>query len=393
MQSLLTPPATALRGPSRRRALSLLAGGFGLGLTGGCGITPRSGPLASQIAADGVEDGLSGLVVDLDAAVAARVPAPAPERFPEAFLGRPEIEAVRYGVGDEIELLVWEPGGLGLFGGGEGGGSVAGVRVEPDGRIFVPFAGRVRAAGATPQELRDRLRAALEPYTADPQVDLRLTQARSRTVTVQGAVGRPGPYVIEAESARLLPMLAVAGGVAVPPERVEIRLRRDGVTGAATLDAVYADPALDIALRPGDLIVVQQLRERFIVLGATSSQAEIGFPARPLSLLAALGAVGGLRDNDADPTGVFLFRREERALADALLPAPEPQGMPAGPGRPVVYRLDLTGPGALFAAQTFTLRDGDAVFVTNAPLTEIRKVLQLFTATVAPIQTSTRLVE
>lgn len=356
---------------------------------------PRSGPLPSQIEADGSDDGVSGLVVALNAAIASRIPQPGPDRFPPAFVAERPIETHRLGPGDELDLLIWEPGGLGVFGAGvgDGAGRIAGIRIEPDGALFVPFAGAVRAAGSTPGELRDRLRRALAPYTADPQIDLRLIQAHSRTVTLQGAVARPGAYVIEAASTRLLPMLAMAGGATAAPERLEIRLRRGDVTGFATLDAVYADPALDVALRPGDLIVAQPLRERFIVLGATAVQAEVPFPARPLSLLAAIGTVGGLRDNDADPTGVFLFRREDRTLADALLPAPEPEGLPAGEGRPIIYRLDLTGRGALFAAQTFKLRDGDALFVTNSPLTEIRKVVQLFTASVAPIQTTTRLTD
>jgi hypothetical protein len=38
------------------------------------------------------------------------------------------------------------------------------------------------------------------------------------------------------------------------------------------------------------------------------------------------------------------------------------------------------------------MRDGDAIFVTNAPLTELRKFIQLFTATLTPIQQGTGLV-
>jgi polysaccharide export outer membrane protein len=384
-------PRAAGRGLTRRSTLRLLMCGAAVTALAGCQTLPRSGPLASDILGDETGDNLSGLVADLDAATVARIAQPAREDFPGAFLTAAEIEASRLGVGDVLDLLIWEPGGLGLFAVGESMGRLPGVRVEPDGALFVPFAGRVQASGATPSELRDRIRKALEPYTSEPQVDLRLMEARSRTLTIQGAVARPGAYVIERESARLLPMLALAGGATSAPERSEIFIRRDGVTGSSTLDAVYADPRLNVALRPGDLLVIQPLRERFIALGASSAQAEVPFPTRPLSLLAALGAVGGLRDNDADPAGVFLFRREDRALADALLSGPEPAGLPPGPGRPVVYRLDLTGPEALFTAQRFLMRDGDAIFVTNAPLTELRKILQLFTAAIVPVQASTTL--
>jgi polysaccharide export outer membrane protein len=122
-----------------------------------------------------------------------------------------------------------------------------------------------------------------------------------------------------------------------------------------------------------------------VVLGATGAQAEIPFPTRPLDLLSALGAVAGLRDFDADPQGVFVFRREPERVAETLLGGPPPEGLPPGPGRPVIYRLDMTQPESFFVARDFAMRDGDAVFVTNAPLTELRKVFSLFNTLVTPI--------
>jgi hypothetical protein len=133
--------------------------------------------------------------------------------------------------------------------------------------------------------------------------------------------------------------------------------------------------------------VLTPIRERFIAFGASGAQAEFSFPTRPLSLLSALGAARGLRDFDADPTGVFVLRFEDPAVADALLPGPPPEAAPHGPGRPIVYRLDLSQPEGFFVAREFGMRDGDAIFVTNAPLTELRKFLQLFNAVVTPVNT------
>jgi polysaccharide export outer membrane protein len=207
-------------------------------------------------------------------------------------------------------------------------------------------------------------------------------------VTVQGAVARPGGYALEPGATRLLPVLALAGGAALPPEEVEVTLRRGAAVGAQTLADIYADPALDVALAPGDRLILNRLRERFVVLGATGVQAELTFPTRPLSLLSAIGAARGLQDLDADPAGVFLFRFEDAAVADALLPGPPPEGAPTGPLRPIVYRLDLTRPESFFVARDFAMRDGDAIFVSNAPLTELRKVVSLFTTAIAPVQTT-----
>jgi polysaccharide export outer membrane protein len=385
--TLVPPPApvTSSRLRRRRFAVGTAAALSSLAL-GGCGTLPRSGPLASQI--DTAEDpGVrEGLVVPLDADTVARIEQPVVRGFDDRLLGADAIDPTRLGVGDRVDVLVWEPNESAIFGGGDGAGRLPAVEVASDGTIYLPFAGAIRAAGATPAELRTRIRRALEPYTASPQVDLRLQAGVSRVVTIQGAVARPGPYEIDRTSTRLLQMLAHAGGVTMEPERLEVAIRRDGLTAAEMLEDIYADPGLNVALRPGDLVLLAPLRQRFVVLGASGRQAQLPFPTRELSLLQALAAAGGLQDFNADPKGVFVFRREARAQAEALLAGPPPEGLPPGPGRPVVYRLDLTQPGALFVAENFRVRDGDAIFVTNAPFTELRKILQVFNSVIAPVQ-------
>jgi polysaccharide export outer membrane protein len=370
--------------PLKNVARATIVGLAALALAG-CAALPRGGPLTSDMTAED-EAGLEGLVAPLTAEAAVLAANPERRGFPQAFFAAPEIDPARLGVDDVLDIAIWETEEAGLFGGSAGAARLEGVTIDGDGRIFVPFVGPMRAAGLTPSSLRERIRQALEPLTLSPQVDVRLREARSRTLTVQGAVARPGPYPIERAATRLTPMLALAGGATLPPEQVEVVVRRRGESGSTMLEDLYADPALDIALAPHDIIVLNAIRERFVVLGATRVQGEITFPTRDLNLLRAIGAARGLIDFDADPSGVFVFRWEDPAVAGALLAGAEPPGVPQGPGRPIVYRLDMKEPGALFVAQTFELRDGDAIFVTNAPLTELRKFLQLFTAVLTPVQ-------
>ena len=368
-----------------------LATGLGAGLAG-CAALPRGGPATADLVASGEgQDRLDGLVAPLTAEAAA-LAAPEEEKgFPAAFLAAGEIDPDRLGVDDVLDVTIWEGGEGGLLNETGGATTLEAIAVDGTGRVYIPFVGPVQAAGGTPEQLRERIRAALEPMTLTPQVDVRLRETRSRAVTVQGAVARPGLYVIDRPVARLTPLLALAGGASLPPEQTEVTLRRGALSGAVTLEDLYADAALDVALAPGDRIVLNAVRERFIVLGATRLQGEVAFPTRRLSLLRAIGAARGLIDIDADPTGVFVFRWEDPAVADALLAGPPPEGLPAGPGRPIVYRLNLTQPEALFTAQAFRMRDGDAIFVTNAPLTELRKFFQLFNTVLAPAQTATTL--
>lgn len=351
----------------------------------GCAALPRSGPRTADIV--GETEPLDGLVAALDADAVALTAAPPPAGFPAAFRDAAALDPTRIGVGDLIDVTVWETEGGGIFSAEGGATVIEGAAVEPSGRLYIPFIGPQRAAGATLTELRDRIRAALQPLSLSPQVDVRLNEPRSRLVALQGAVASPGVYPIERATTRLSAMLAAAGGVPVPPEAVEVAIARDGVIGRQILADVFDEPALNIALRPGDLVVLSPIRERFIAMGATGGQAEILFPTRPLDLLSAIAAARGLNDFDADPTGVFVFRWETPAVADALLTGPPPPGAPAGPGRPIVYRLDLSAPQGFFVARSFGMRDGDALFVTNAPLTELRKFLQLFNSVITPVNT------
>jgi polysaccharide export outer membrane protein len=354
---------------------------------GGCAALPRSGPLSADMQSAESSEDVEGLLVRLDAAALSAIRNPPQPSFPQAFVAAEPIDPTRIDVGDFLDITIWESEGGGLFTFEGGPTTITRAEVDPAGRVFVPFAGFLGAAGLTLAELRERTREALEPLTLRPQVDVRVNEARSRFVAVQGAVAAPGLYPIERPTAHLSGMLAFAGGSLGEPVSVEAVIRRGDVIGRQLLSDILGDPTLDIALRPGDQIILTPIRERFITLGASSAQVESTFPTRPLTLLSALGVARGLRDFDADPTGVFVLRYEMPEVADALLPGPQPAEVPAGPGRPIIYRIDFSEPEGLFLAGRFQMRDGDAIFVSNAPLTELRKVLQLFNTVVTPINT------
>jgi len=385
------------RGALRRVAGGLWAGVVLIGLAG-CSALPRSGPLASELDPIEADGALEGLVAAVTPRIAAQVNRAPVRSFPAAFRDAPPINPEALGPGDEIDILVWEPGGGGIFGppiastetnGAQtSAAALQAVRVGASGAVFVPFLGDVMAAGLTPATLRKRIRTGLAPFSAAAEVDVRVRSADSRLVTVQGAIGRPGVYVLDRNLARLTPLLARAGGAPGLSEQIEVAVRRGQVSGAEMLEDIYADPALDIALRPGDMIVLNPIRERFVALGASTAQAEINFPMRNFTMLSALGAAAGLRDFDADPSGVFVLRLEERAIADALLPGPPPEGMLTDDARPIIYRFDLTSAEGLFAARQFAMRDRDVLFSTNAPLTELRKFVQIFTSVLTPVQQS-----
>ena len=209
---------------------------------------------------------------------------------------------------------MWENVDTGLLAGvGQKVTALDQIQVDQSGQIFIPYAGRMDAMGKDPDTLRRDITAALEGQTPDPQVEVRRIAGDGATVSVLGAVSAQGVYPIEAPTRRLSAMIAQAGGVAILPDIALVRLQRGGRSGQIWLQDLYDNPALDVALRAGDRIIVEQDRRSFTALGASGDQARIPFTKRDMTAIEALGEAGGLDGQAADPTGVFVFRLE---LAD-----------------------------------------------------------------------------
>jgi polysaccharide export outer membrane protein len=248
------------------------------------------------------------------------------------------------------------------------------LQVDGQGYIFVPYAGRIKAAGNTPEGIRDAITRKLDPQTPDPQVTLARSAGDGATVTVAGVVGGQGNYPIDRATRSLTAMLARAGGVTIPPSAAVVRVTRGSQTEQVWLEDLYANPALDIALRPGDQIIVEQDTRAFVALGATGAQNRVLFTTQTLSALEAIATVGGLNSNLADPTGVFVLRNEPAEIANAVLGRTDLQG-----AQRMVYVLDLTQPTGMFEARDFLIRDGDTVYVTEAPFVQWNKTIGAIT--------------
>ena len=285
--------------------------------------------------------------------------------------------------GDVMAITVWENIDQGLLNPqGIGATPLPHVKVDEKGFIFVPYVGLIRAAGRTLSQLRETIQARLAEKTLNPQVDVFPVDGQGRVISIQGRVRTPGLYPIERPTERLLAMLARAGGVTEDPEVIRLKLRRGGATGEIWVQDLYDNPGNDVALRSGDALIAERDRRIFTALGAVGRQSVVPFPVRDLSVERAMGAVGGLVDATADPTGVFVFRNESAAIVAKFLPGTAGQSG-AGESRRVVYLLDLTKPGGLFLAREFFMRDGDTLYVTSAPFTKWMKILQ----SVAPLVT------
>ena len=346
-----------------------------LGVATACGL-PRSGPNKAEIYKGSVLKQGDAFIVTVNSRVTRATAVVPALGFGSDFRNAGVLGSDVISPGDRLGLTVYEnvkddP----LLGNtGQRVSNLAEIDVDGNGYIFIPYAGKVKAAGQSPDSLRQILTKKLDTQTPDPQIVVSRLAGNGATVTVAGAVGGQGVFPIERPTRTLTAMIAQSGGVTISPEAALIRVTRGGKTGQVWLQDLYANPSLDIALRAGDKIVVERDTRTFTALGATGSQNRVPFETQNLSAIEAIAIVGGLNTATADPTGFFVFRNEPAEIANAVLGRQDLVG-----DQRMVYVLDLTQPTGMFEARDFLVRDGDTVYVTEAPFVQWQKTLSAIT--------------
>ncbi len=348
-----------------------------------CNLVPRSGPNKREIYAGSVQREGDAFIVAVNDRVSRATAVVPALGFSDGFQNAGQLGSDTIRPGDILALTIWENVDKPLLGPeGQVAAVLEEVQVDGAGFIFVPYAGRIRAAGNTPEGIRRIISSKLEEQTPDPQVEVRRAAGDGATVSLVGAVGAQGVYPIERPTRTLSTMLAQAGGVTIVPEIAQITVLRGKETGQIWFQDLYDSPELDIALRGGDRILVEEDTRAFTALGATGTQSRVNFFTKDLSAIEALAQVGGLTPTNSDPTGVFVFRNEADKVANNVLGRKDLIG-----AQRMVYVLDLTKPNGMFMARDFIIRDGDTLYVTEAPITTWDKTISAITGTLTSADT------
>ena len=361
----------------RSRGATALALVAVVGLVAACGL-PRSGPNKREIYKGSVLKEGDAFIVTVNSRVTRATAVTPAFGFSSSFQNAGKLGSDNISPGDVLGITVFEnvkddP----LLGNtGQRVSALTEIQVDGSGYIFVPYAGKIKAAGQSPDGLRQIITKKLDTQTPDPQVQVQRLAGDGATVTISGFAGAQGVLPIERPTRTLLSMLSKAGGVSIEPETAIIRVTRGNQTGRVWAKDLYANSALDIALRAGDIITVERDSRAFTALGATGTQNRVPFETETLSAIEAIAIVGGLNTSTADPTGFFVFRNEPAEIANAVLGRKDLQG-----DQRMVYVLDLTQPTGMFEARDFLIRDGDTVYVTEAPFVQWQKTLSAITGT------------
>jgi polysaccharide export outer membrane protein len=296
----------------------------------------------------------------------------------QVFPDRRPPGIVRLGVGDILSITIFEASAGGLFIPAEAGVrpgnfvTVPNQAIDANGNIYVPYGGAIRARGRTTTELQQAIVDALKDRAIDPQAVVTLVEQRTSLISVLGEVNRPSRFPASASPERLLDGITRAGGPLRQGFDTWVMLERESGRATVPFGALVYQPANNIYVHPGDTIYLYTEPQTFVAFGASGAQGQFKFDAWRVSLAEAVGKVGGLNDDRADPASVFLYRGETRDVAQRL-------GIDVskftGPIIPVIYNVNFRDPAGYFLATSFEIRNKDVIYTSNAVSVETTKFL------------------
>ncbi|MEM7701093.1 MAG: polysaccharide biosynthesis/export family protein [Pseudomonadota bacterium] len=352
---------------------------------GACTTLPSSGPTGGRIertVLDSEESGLDIQIVSVeDVTSIPAMTAPVEWQLPDLDTQPTDM----IGAGDILSITIFEAG-VALFAGNTPspfaapGGFDPSVkaqtlpprRVDDDGYIDVPYAGRLFVKGRTIVEVQDQVRVSLKELSQDPQVLVTQERIVANSVIISGEVARPGRLVLETNQETLADIIALSGGYRGQPINLVLTVQRGNSVAKMRLGDVMNGPHRNLRAFPGDRLTIVPEPLMFSILGASGRVQQMAFTRENMTVVEAIAMAGGPQENAGDPKAIFLFRY-------------------AGPGEtePTVYHFNLLNAPTFFLAQKFALRDSDILYFGTAASNQPRKVIQTVGQLFAPIVTVT----
>lgn len=363
-------------------------------LLAGCASLPTSGPTGGQIAKS-IANADPAIQAQLpirlmDVQTATDLPASPGVTTVEKLAELPPPPTDLIGSGDILDITIYEAG-VTLFASGGGGGigsdtkssqlvaspgvqaqKLPPTRVSDDGRILIPYAGRLNVLGHTVPEVQDMIKASLRGMSQNPQVIVSQAQVITNSVIVGGEVTRPGRLVLQTNRETLSDVVALAGGYRGTARDLVLRVNRRGENADIYLNDLNENPSLDVRAYPGDRLMLINSPRTFSVLGAAGRVEQIPFSRSHVSLAEAVAQAGGASPNAGDAAAIFIFRYVTDEQGNEV---------------PVVYHVNMMQAGAYFLSQRFAMQDKDVLYFGNAAANQPAKMMQLVSQMFTPIMT------
>jgi polysaccharide export outer membrane protein len=367
------------------RTSALLA--LGLLAQAGCSDLSGAGPTAKDMQdshavkiVDVTPASATALRDQVDAANQAAV-----DRTLAALQSTPVSPAFRFGPGATMDVSLWSLSPLvgqaqtASPSGAPGSALLGTYTVSADGMIILPYAGQVRIGGLTLLQAQKAItqRFASLGIVQRPSVGIEVRTSPQGRILVTGAIGQPKLLPWSPAGMTLADAVTQAFGdgsatlgqstdLGTNGSAVRVALLRDGEAPAELPMSVALER--EIPLRPGDRVVVKRAPAvKVTMLGGGIKKDGIYNFAEPPTLSAVLAQASGLDGNAANDHAVFVLR-------------------PRRSGAPVLYDFAWNHLQGLIASQNFEIENGDLVYVAEAPIVPIQRVVATLFEIALPIE-------
>ena len=231
--------------------------------------------------------------------------------------------------------------------------------VRDDGTIFYPNAGILDVADKTIEEIRLLLTDKLSSVLNNPQVDVSVSEFKSKKIVVSGNFANVGAFPITTVPQTLSETVATANPYGMNGQEplgdlTSVNFTREGLTYEIDYEYLSRNSQIQnfIYMKNGDVIhLPDNSLNQVHVLGEASNPTSINIKRKSIPLSTALAQAKGLNQSTSKGKEVFILRSVDYE------------------GKPRIFKADISSPTGYLLAGKFNVQAQDIVFIGTAGVT------------------------